>query len=180
MVVKAQIMDENAIRRAIVRISHEIIEKNNGVNNVVLVGIKTRGVPMAEKICAYIKEYEGTGLPCGSLDITFYRDDITQISAQPECNGTEISFNIEGKDVVLIDDVLYTGRTARAAMDAIMKLGRAKTIQLAVLIDRGHRELPIRADYVGKNLPTSKNEVVKVEFIVPDGKEEVVLLDKNK
>lgn len=180
MVVKAQIMDENAIRRAIVRISHEIIEKNDGVNNVVLVGIKTRGVPMAERIRSCIEEYENISLPCGSLDITFYRDDITQISAQPECNGTEISFNIEGKDVVLIDDVLYTGRTARAAMDAIMELGRAKTIQLAVLIDRGHRELPIRADYVGKNLPTSKNEIVKVEFTVPDGKEEVVLLDKNK
>ncbi len=180
MVVKAQIMDENAIRRAIVRISHEIIEKNDGVNNVVLVGIKTRGVPMAERIRSCIEGYENVSLPCGSLDITFYRDDITQISAQPECNGTEISFNIEGKDVVLIDDVLYTGRTARAAMDAIMELGRAKTIQLAVLIDRGHRELPIRADYVGKNLPTSKNEVVKVEFTVPDGKEEVVLLDKNK
>lgn len=180
MLFKASIMDENAVRRAIIRISHEIIEKNNGVDNVVLVGIRTRGVPMAERIRACIAEYEGKTIPCGTLDITFYRDDITQISVQPKHKGTEISFNIEGKDVVLVDDVLFTGRTARAAMDAVMELGRANTIQLAVLIDRGHRELPIRADYVGKNLPTSKNEIVKVEFCVPDGNDGVVLMEKNK
>lgn len=180
MIVKATIMDENAIRRAIVRISHEIIEKNNGINNVVLVGIRTRGVPMAEMIRSCIAEYEGKSIPCGNLDITFYRDDITKISAQPKHNGTEISFDIEGKDVILVDDVLFTGRTARAAMDAVMELGRANTIQLAVLIDRGHRELPIRADFVGKNLPTSHSEIVKVSFAQTDGKNEVVLLEKNK
>ncbi len=179
MVFKASIMDENAIRRAIVRISHEIIEKNDGVDNVVLVGIRTRGVPMAERISACIAECEAKVVPCGILDITFYRDDITKISVQPKHKGTEISFNVEGKDVILVDDVLFTGRTARAAMEAIMALGRPNTIQLAVLIDRGHRELPIRADYVGKNMPTSHNEIVKVEFSDTDGKNEVVLMVKK-
>jgi len=173
-------MDENSMRRVIARISHEIIEKNAGVENVVLVGVRTRGVPMAERIRACISEYEGKVIPCGNLDITFYRDDLDRISVQPDCKGTEIFFDVEDKDVVLVDDVLFTGRTARAAMEAVMKLGRARTIQLAVLIDRGHRELPLRADYVGKNVPTSKNEIVKVSFKETDGTDEVVLLENNK
>ena len=161
---KAEIMDESGIIRAVTRIAHEIIEKNKGVENLALIGIQRRGVPLARMIAEKIKEVEGKSVPVGVLDITFYRDDLSMLSEHPVINGTEINFPINNKKIVLVDDVLFTGRTVRAAIDAIMDIGRPKIIQLAILIDRGHRELPIRADYVGKNVPTSKNEVVHVKL----------------
>jgi pyrimidine operon attenuation protein/uracil phosphoribosyltransferase len=170
-------MDESAVKRSLVRISHEILEKNNGSKNVVLVGIKTRGVPLARAISRSLAQIDGSDIPTGVLDITLYRDDLKNKTATPVVNATDISFSVEGKDVVLVDDVLYTGRTVRAAIDAIMQLGRPKTIQLAVLIDRGHRELPIRADYVGKNIPTSKHEIVSVNVEDTDGVNSVLLYD---
>ena len=178
MTVKALILDSNAMDRALKRISHEIIEKNNGVDNVVLVGIKTRGIPLAKRVAEYLKEYEAKDVPCGSLDITFYRDDITKVFPQPQHIATDIPFSVEDKDVVLFDDVLFTGRTARAALDAVIELGRPKSIQLAVLVDRGHRELPIRADFVGKNVPTSHNEIIKVELTETDEEDKIILLEK--
>lgn len=161
---KAEIMDESGMIRAVTRIAHEIIEKNKGVDNLVLLGIQRRGVPLAKMIAQKIKEVEGTSVPVGVLDITFYRDDLSMLSEHPIINGTEINFPINDCKIVLVDDVLYTGRTVRAAIDAIMDIGRPRVIQLAILIDRGHRELPIRADYVGKNVPTSKSEVVHVKL----------------
>ncbi|MDK2798622.1 MAG: pyrimidine operon attenuation protein / uracil phosphoribosyltransferase [Clostridiales bacterium] len=175
MIEKAKIMDEQAMQRAITRISHEIIEKNKGVDDVVLIGIQRRGVPLSRKIALKIKEVEGTDVPVGILDITLYRDDLSLLAQHPVINGTEINFNITGKKIVLIDDVLYTGRTVRAAIDAIMDLGRPQMIQLAILIDRGHRELPIRADYVGKNVPTSKDEIIHVKVEEIDGINEVII-----
>ncbi|MCG8502858.1 MAG: bifunctional pyr operon transcriptional regulator/uracil phosphoribosyltransferase PyrR [Firmicutes bacterium] len=175
MFEKAKIMDEKAMGRAITRIAHEIIEKNKGVKDVVLIGIQRRGVPLAERIAAKIKEVEDVKVPVGILDITLYRDDLSLLSEHPVINGTDIDFSITGKKIVLVDDVLYTGRTVRAAIDAIMDLGRAKMVQLAILIDRGHRELPIRADFIGKNVPTSKNEVVHVKVDKFDGVNEVVI-----
>ncbi len=166
---KASIMDEEAVIRAVARISHQILEHNKGVKDLVLVGIRTRGVPLSKMIAANVEKFEGTAPPAGLLDITLYRDDLSLVNDHPVINGTDIPFNITGKNVVLVDDVLYTGRTARAAIDALMDLGRPKTIQLAVLIDRGHRELPIRADYIGKNLPTSAEEVVSVKTKENDG-----------
>ena len=177
MRVKTQIMDESAVKRSLVRISHEILEKNNGSKNVVLVGIKTRGVPLARAISRSLAQIDGSAIPTGVLDITLYRDDLKDKTGAPVLNATDIPFSVEGKDVVLVDDVLYTGRTVRAAIDAIMELGRPKTIQLAVLIDRGHRELPIRADYVGKNIPTSKHEIVSVNVEETDGVNSVLLYD---
>ena len=174
---KAHIMDDAAMTRALHRISHEIIERNKGTENVVVIGIQRRGVPIAKILADHIGSVENTTIPVGTLDITFYRDDLSMLSAHPVLNGTDIPFNITGRDIVLVDDVLYTGRTTRAAMDAIMEVGRARTIQLAVLIDRGHRELPIRADYVGKNVPTSRSELVSVRIAPFDSKNEVVLLD---
>lgn len=162
MEVKAHIMDEDAVKRALVRISHEIIERNVDVSNVVLVGIKSRGIPLSKILKNNIKKSENVDLPSGELDISLYRDDLGEKSVFPVVGAIDIPCDVTGRDVVLVDDVLYTGRTARAAIDALFTLGRPRTIQLAVLIDRGHRELPIRADYVGKNLPTSKNEIVKV------------------
>ena len=159
---KTVLMDSEGIRRALTRISHEIVEKNKGVENIVLVGIRTRGVPIAERIAASIERIEGTKPPVGVLDITLYRDDLSTLSYQPIVHPTELPVDITGKTVVLVDDVLYTGRTIRAALDALIDMGRPKTIQLAVLIDRGHRELPIRPDYVGKNIPTSHSEIVSV------------------
>ncbi len=159
---KAQLMDEKAIARAITRVSHEIIEKNKGVEDVVLVGIKTRGVPIANRIAKKIESIEGVSVNTGEIDITLYRDDLKKIDLDPVINGSNINFDINNKVVILVDDVLYTGRTVRAALDAIMDIGRPKIIQLAVLVDRGHRELPVRADYVGKNTPTSKHEVISV------------------
>jgi pyrimidine operon attenuation protein/uracil phosphoribosyltransferase len=164
MVDKAEIMDEDGIMRAITRIAHEIIERNKGIEDVVLIGIQRRGIPLAKMIAQKIMEVEGKTVPVGILDITFYRDDLSLLSEHPVVNGTEINFPVTEKKVVLVDDVLYTGRTARAAMDAVMDIGRPRMIQLAILIDRGHRELPIRADYVGKNVPTSKSEVINVKL----------------
>ena len=179
MRLKTVLFNEIAMQRALSRISHEIIEKNNGVENVVLIGIKTRGVPMANLIKEKIKQIDGRELLSGTLDITLYRDDLSELGQMPLVSDSHIGFDIKGKKVILCDDVIFTGRTVRAAIDAIMKLGRPKTIQLAVLIDRGHRELPIRADYVGKNVPTSLDEVVAVKFNETDGEMNVSLYSKD-
>ena len=168
-VEKAQIMDEPAMARAIARISHEIVERNQGTEHLVLVGIRRRGVPLAKRIQQKLKQYEGADVPLGVLDITLYRDDLQQIGPTPVVRTSELPEDITGKIVVLVDDVLYTGRTARAALDALIDFGRPKVIQLAVLVDRGHRELPIRADFVGKNRPTSEKEVVRVSVKDEDG-----------
>ena len=175
MIEKAQLMDEKAIGRAITRISHEIIERNRGTEDVVLVGIKTRGVPIASRICNKIDQIEGTKVNTGDIDITLYRDDLKKINVEPVINGSYIDFDIDDKIVILVDDVLYTGRTVRAALDAIMDMGRPKAIQLAVLVDRGHRELPIRADYVGKNVPTSRSEIISVKLLEVDGEDSVTI-----
>lgn len=172
---KTLLMDVDALNRSLTRIAHEIIEKNKGIKDLVLVGIRRRGVPLAERLAQKIKEIEGTEVRVGKLDITLYRDDLTTAGDQPVVHGTEIPFSIVGKKVVLIDDVLYTGRTVRAALDAMIDLGRPLAIQLAVLVDRGHRELPIRADYVGKNIPTSRKEIILVKLGEIDGSDEVVL-----
>lgn len=177
--LKTVLFNEIAMQRALSRISHEIIEKNNGVDDVVLIGIKTRGVPMANLIKNKIKEISGKELLMGTLDITLYRDDLSELSQMPLVNNSNVTFDIKGKNVILCDDVIFTGRTVRAAIDAIMKLGRPKTIQLAVLVDRGHRELPIRADYVGKNVPTSLEEVIAVKFNETDGEMSVSLNSKD-
>lgn len=180
LVPKATIMDEEKIRRALVRIAHEIVEKNKGTDNLALIGIRRRGVPLAERLAQIIKEIEGTTVPVGILDITLYRDDLTSLAQQPKVHKTEINFSVINKTLVLVDDVLYTGRTVRAALDAIIDLGRPKAIQLAILVDRGHRELPIRADFVGKNVPTSKREIIEVRLNEIDGKEEVVILETTE
>jgi len=177
---KAVLMDGEAIRRSLVRISHEIVEKNKGVENIILVGIRTRGVPIAERLADAIEKIEGNRPPVGVLDITLYRDDLSTLSYQPVVRTTELPVDISGKIVVLVDDVLYTGRTIRAALDAVIDMGRPTTIQLAVLIDRGHRELPIRADFVGKNVPTSSHEVVSVQLDTIDGEEKVVIKEPVK
>lgn len=177
---KKVLMDEMAISRALTRISHEIIEKNHGIEDVVLVGIVTRGVPMAKIISENIEKFEGKKLDVGSIDISLYRDDIEELHSAPVLNGTDVPFGIKGKNVVLCDDVIFTGRTARAAIDALLGIGRPKTIQLAVLIDRGHRELPIRADYVGKNVPTTLSEMIDVNFRDTDEENVVLLYDKAK
>lgn len=169
------ILLEEEIRRALNRIAHEIVEKNKGCESLVFVGMCTRGVPLAQRIAAKIGELEGTEAPVGVLDIGLYRDDLSHLGFHPVLRRTDIPFNITGKRVVLVDDVLYTGRSIRAALDALMDLGRSQDIQLAVLVDRGHRELPIRADYVGKNLPTSREEEVIVRLKEVDGKDEVVI-----
>jgi len=176
---KTEIMDESSITRAITRISHEIIEKNKGVENLVLIGIQRRGVTLARRIAERIKEVEKSDILVGILDITLYRDDLSLLNEHPVINGTEINFDIANKKVVLVDDVIYTGRTVRAAIDAIMDINRPRMIQLAVLIDRGHRELPIRADYVGKNVPTSRNEIVHVNLEDIDGTNSVTITDKE-
>lgn len=172
---KATLMDDKAITRAITRISHEIIEKNKGIEDVVLVGIKTRGVPIANRISKKIESIEGKSVNTGEVDITLYRDDLKTVDIDPVVNGSNINFDINEKIVVLVDDVLYTGRTVRSALDAIMDVGRPKSIQLAVLVDRGHRELPVRADYVGKNVPTSKSEIISVKLIETDEEDSVTI-----
>ena len=177
---KATILDRDGIRRALTRIAHEIIERNKGVDNTVLIGIRRRGVPLALRLAEKIGQIEGSAVPVGFLDITLYRDDLTQLGYHPKLYRTEVSFPVTGRTVVLVDDVLYTGRTVRAAMDAIMDLGRPRAIQLASLIDRGHRELPIRADYVGKNVPTSSREVVSVQVEEIDGQDQVLILEKTE
>lgn len=177
MVEKARIMSVDDIRRAISRISHEIIEHNSGPSGIVICGIRTRGQFLAERVVQKIHEIEGVEVPLGVLDITLYRDDLQTIAKQPVVRSTEIPVSIVDRHVVLVDDVLYTGRTIRAAMDEVIDFGRPKTIQLAVLVDRGHREFPIRADYVGKNVPTSQLEVVKVQFEEVDGVDSVVVCE---
>ena len=179
MIEKAQIMDEKSMSRALIRISHEIIERNKGVNNIVLIGVKRRGVPIAKNIADEIYKIEGIKLNVGILDITLYRDDLSHLNDQPVVNSTSIDFDITDKIVILVDDVIYTGRTVRAALDALMDIGRPDTIQLAILIDRGHRELPIRADYVGKNVPTSKEEIIGVHVKEVDGDNKVVIYEQD-
>lgn len=174
---KALIMDSEGMNRALKRIAHEIIEKNEGAKNLALIGIHRRGVPLAKRIADYIESFEGVKIDIGTLDITFYRDDLSLLADHPVIKGTDITFDINKKTVVLCDDVLYTGRTARAALDALMDLGRPNYIQLAVVVDRGHRELPIRADYVGKNIPTSKNEIIEVHVSEFDNIDNVVIND---
>jgi pyrimidine operon attenuation protein/uracil phosphoribosyltransferase len=176
---KSKIMDADGIRRAVTRIAHEIVEKNKGTDDLVLIGIRTRGVPLAERIHKRISEFENAIIPLGLLDITLYRDDLSTIDTQPIVHETRVPFSIDGKTVILVDDVLYTGRTVRTALDALIDLGRPQRIQLAVLIDRGHRELPIRADYVGKNVPTSNKEIISVCLDEIDKAEEVLLLEKT-
>ncbi len=176
MKTKVALLDEVTVGRALVRMSHEIVEKNKGTQDVVLVGIKTRGVPMAERLGENIRQIEGAEVKIGSIDITHYRDDVFRREAT-SVNGTEIGFDIQNKNVILCDDVLFTGRTARAGIEALLHFGRPKSIQLAVLVDRGHRELPIRADYVGKNIPTSLQESVSVKFDETDGETCVILCE---
>ncbi len=170
--------DKEDVDRVLTRVAHEILEKNKGIQDVVLVGIKTRGVPLAKRIARKIEKIENKVVPCGELDITLYRDDLSQISSQPIVHNTEIPFDINDKIVILVDDVIYTGRTVRSAMDALIDLGRPAAIQLAVLVDRGHREVPIRADFVGKNIPTSKKEIIEVKLSETDESDEVVIAEK--
>jgi pyrimidine operon attenuation protein/uracil phosphoribosyltransferase len=177
--IKAQVMDEDNIRRALYRLSHEITEHNKGTSDLVFVGIRSRGVPLAERLAGFIKQHEGVEVPVGILDITFYRDDLSLVSSQPVIHRTEIPMNITNKKIILVDDVLFTGRTVRAALDALMDLGRPAGIQLAVLIDRGHRELPIRADFVGKNVPTAKREIVQVKLKETDGEDRVIITENE-
>ena len=164
MEFKAEIMDEAAIKRSLIRIAHEIIEKNKGTNNIALVGIKSRGVPLAKLIAENIEKIEGKDIFVGELDIKHYRDDLTEVQELPEASPLDTVFDVTGKDIILVDDVLFTGRTVRAAIEAIFSIGRPSSIQLAILVDRGHRELPFRADYVGKNVPTSTSELISVQI----------------
>lgn len=172
---KTLLMDEQQIRRSITRMAHEIIERNKGTENVVMIGIRRRGEPMANMLAEAIEQVEGVKVPVGLVDITCYRDDVTEVYSEPHLNNTDIPFELKGKTVVLVDDVLYTGRTVRSAMDALMDVGRARKIQLAVLVDRGHREVPICADFVGKNIPTAQAELVRVSFDDIDGETNVWL-----
>lgn len=177
---KAFIVDADEMRRAIVRISHEIVEKNRGTEDVVLVGIRRRGVPIAERIRSNIKGFEGAEVPLGILDITLYRDDLQRVAQQPLVRTSELPFDVTDRIVVLVDDVLFTGRTVRAALDALIDYGRPRAIQLAALVDRGHRELPIRADYVGKNVPTSRREVVHVHMLETDGEDGIYIQEMDR
>ncbi|MDP4105516.1 MAG: bifunctional pyr operon transcriptional regulator/uracil phosphoribosyltransferase PyrR [Bacillota bacterium] len=180
MTAKALVLDEQAIRRALTRISHQIIEKNKGIENCVLVGIRTRGIYLASRLAERIMEIEGNPIAVGELDITLYRDDLTKktVDQEPLVKGSDIPVEITDKIIILVDDVLYTGRTVRAGMDALMDIGRPSSIQLAVLVDRGHRELPIRADYVGKNIPTSSSEKIVVELVELDKIDQVSIHDR--
>jgi pyrimidine operon attenuation protein / uracil phosphoribosyltransferase len=176
--VKARVMETDDVRRALTRIAHEIVEHNKGTDDLVLVGIRTRGAPLAERLASAIASFEGADVPSGALDITLYRDDVA-LRGPRSLESTTVPTDLDGRVVVLVDDVLYTGRTIRAAFDAVLDLGRPRAIRLAVLVDRGHRELPIRADHVGKNLPTSGLEVVKVHVTEIDG-EDAVLIGSNE
>ena len=176
---KAKILDQEGINRAIMRIAHEIIEKNKGTAGLCIVGIRNRGVYIAKRIAECIKKIETVDIPTGALDITLYRDDLALASGQPLVRKTEIDFDINDQNLVLVDDVLYTGRTIRAALDALIDFGRPRSIKLAVLVDRGHRELPIRADFVGKNIPTSNKESVEVHLQESDGSDEVLIAEKE-
>ena len=177
--IKSIVMDADGIERSLTRIAHEILERNKGAENIAVVGIVTRGDLLAKNLVEKIAEIEGVNVPLGRLDISFYRDDFARYLA-PEVHSSDIMFNIDGRDIVLVDDVLYTGRTIRAALDALMDIGRPETVQLAVLIDRGHRQLPIRADYVGKNVPSSADESVRLFLQETDGKTEVEILAIEK
>ena len=170
------ILTQEDIRRALTRIAHEIVEKNHGCDGLVFIGLRTRGVPLATRIAAEIKQFEGVEIPIGTLDINLYRDDVLSLDWQPSVLPTLMPTDIGGKSIILVDDVLYTGRSTRAAMDAIIDFGRPRSIQLAVLVDRGHRELPIRADYVGKNMPTAMDEEVEVRLNEVDGRDEVAII----
>ncbi len=174
---KARLMDEAAVNRALMRLSHEIAERNRGVENVCLVGIRRRGEPLARQIRSNIIKIEGIEVPCGSVDVRYYRDDLQRLSQEPIVTKAQLDFPVADKTVVLVDDVLYTGRTARAAMEAVLACGRPRAIQLAVLVDRGHRELPIRADYVGKNVPTSHTELIEARLPEYDGETGVYLME---
>ena len=178
--IKAVIMDKPAMDRAVVRITHEILERNNGLDGIAIVGIRRRGFPIAEQICGNMQRIEGNRPPLGALDITMYRDDLTKLYDQPVTQKTDIPFDVTDKKIVLVDDVIYTGRTVRAAIEAIFALGRPAQIQLAVLIDRGHRELPIRPDFVGKNVPTSHYEKVNVNVEGIDGETSVTLSEMHE
>ena len=169
------VMDADRIGRTLTRIAHEIVERNKGTDDLALVGVRTRGVPIARRIARTLREITGQDIPTGSLDITLYRDDLMRhaVGPQPLVRRTEIQFSIDDKKILLVDDVLYTGRTTRAALDALIDYGRPKAIQLIVLVDRGHRELPIRADYVGRNIPTSQQQSVQVRLVELDGRDEV-------
>ncbi|MTI47749.1 bifunctional pyr operon transcriptional regulator/uracil phosphoribosyltransferase PyrR [Sporosalibacterium faouarense] len=177
MKVKSTIMDQKAMMRAITRIGHEIIEKNKGISDLILVGIKTRGVPIANMLAKKISEIEGKDVSVEILDITLYRDDLSEVGDNPIVDSSKFNIDISNKTVVLVDDVLYTGRTVRAALDALVDKGRPNKVQLAVLIDRGHRELPIRPDYVGKNVPTSNTEIISVRLLETDGLNEVLIYE---
>lgn len=179
MELKSVLMDDKAIKRTLTRISHEIIEKNKGTENLVLLGIKSRGVPLANRIAELINMFEGTEVEVGSVDITKYRDDLKKPENLKEHNSIELGVDLTGKKIILVDDVLFTGRSVRAAIDAIIDIGRPEMIQLAVLVDRGHRELPIRADYVGKNIPTSRKEDISVLLVEKDGVDSVGLYENN-
>lgn len=179
MELKSVLLDDKAIKRTLTRISHEIIEKNKGVEDLVLIGIRTRGVPIAKRIANLIETFEGAAVEVGSVDITTYRDDLKKPEELKEHNSVEVNCDITGKKIVLVDDVLFTGRSVRAAIDAIIDKGRPQMIQLAVLVDRGHRELPIRADYVGKNIPTSRKEDISVQLVEKDGVDLVSLYENN-
>jgi len=173
-VVKSRVMEPEDVRRALSRIAHEIVEKNRGTDDLVVVGIRTRGAPLADRIAAAIASFEGVDLPSGALDVTLYRDDVA-LKGPRGLEATTVPTDLDGRVVVLVDDVLYTGRTIRAAFDALLDLGRPRSIRLAVLVDRGHRELPIRADFVGKNLPTASHEIVKVHVEEVDGEDAVMI-----
>lgn len=178
MVSAVKIMDEGDISRAVTRMAHEIIEKNKTLRDVVVVGIRTRGVYLAKRLIDKLGKLEKTEIPFGVLDITFYRDDLDRIDEQPVVHSTEINLDLTDKVVIIVDDVLYSGRTVRAALNALMDFGRPKKVELAVLIDRGHRELPVKADYVGKNIPTSRREKIKLRITEVDGKEDEVIVEK--
>ena len=177
---KSMLMDETAVKMALTRIAHEIVEKNKGLQDLVLIGIQRRGVPMAHRIAKLLAQIEGVEPQVGILDITFYRDDLSMLSSHPVVNGTDIPFIINDKTVILIDDVLFTGRTVSAAIEAVFDMGRPAAIQLAIMIDSGHRQLPFRADFVGKNIPTSNTESIHVELVEIDGRDCVVLCDEVK
>ena len=177
---KTRLLDKDDIDRALQRMAHELVEKAKTTKDIAIIGIKNRGAYLGERLAKKIEKITGSVVPVGALDITLYRDDLTEASSQPVVHATEIDFDIEGKKIVLVDDVLYSGRTIRCALDALIDFGRPGQIQLAVLIDRGHRELPIRADYVGKNVPTSLKETVEVRLTDPDGKDEVMLCEKEE
>ncbi|WP_436796522.1 bifunctional pyr operon transcriptional regulator/uracil phosphoribosyltransferase PyrR [Enterococcus faecalis] len=179
MMPKKEVVDAVTMKRALTRISYEIIERNKGIQDIVLVGIKTRGIYIAQRLAERLKQLEDIDVPVGELDITLYRDDVKDME-EPELHSSDVPVSIEGKEVILVDDVLYTGRTIRAAMDAVMDLGRPRKISLAVLVDRGHRELPIRADYVGKNIPTSKTEEIIVEMEERDGADRIMISKENE